>query len=286
MKRRSWSKSFVRAVPLPFLGGRLFSLVLLLLALLSFLISGIMPGSVQILRTNVTEAFVPVLMAVNKPIQDAVLFVRGVSGLATLQAENTKLIQENMRLREWYQAALILEDENKALRDLVKLKVAGKNSYISAQILADSAGGFVKSLMVSAGKADGARLSQAVISGDGVVGRVIEAGKHFSRVLLVTDISSRVPVRLEEGSYHAILAGKNEAQPSLDHLPPGAEVKVGSRVVTSGYGGLFPVGIPVGRIVRAKDGTYNVELFTDFDRMTHVRLVERSPDISVHSTTR
>lgn len=283
MKRRSWSKSLSRISPIPLAGGGFVSFIFVIAAVGTLIFSAVDPQRVSIVRTSVADAVVPVLGAVTKPFQSAILFVRDISGLSELQAENARLSQENLRLREWYQTALLLEAENKSLRELLHVRIDPENRFITAQVLADSGNTFVKSLLVAAGNEDGAQKGQAVISGEGVIGRIVESGNKVSRVLLLTDINSRVPVLVEDSSQHAILAGQNDINPALVHLPSGSEIKNGARIITSGYGGIFPHGLPVGRVVIGEDGVYRVQLFADFDRLVHVRIVDRNEDPNLHS---
>jgi rod shape-determining protein MreC len=282
LKRRRWSKSLVRIVPLPWIGGHVGSLVFILIAFASLMISVLSPQSVGGLRSGAADMAAPVLETLSRPVQEAAVFVRNVSGITQLQAENIRLEQENLRLREWYQTALVLEAENKSLRDLLNVRIDPQNSYITARVLADSGNTFVKSLLVSAGSADGVKKGQAVLSGDGVVGRVIEVGQDTARVLLLTDMNSRVPVLVENSRQHAILAGENERAPVLMHLPPDSVVDENARIITSGQGGIFPHGLPVGRVVLDKNRVPQVELFADFDRMIHVRIVDRPEDPNLH----
>ena len=285
LKRRKWSKSFARTAPLSLVGGPAGSLALIFIALLAFVISSVNPPSVSGIRTTITDSFAPVLKVVSQPLQDAAVFVRNISGLAELQAENLRLEKENIRLREWYQTALVTEAENKSLRELLNVRIDPQNRYITARILSDSGHTFVKSLLVEANAADGVKKGQAVVSGDGVVGRVVEAGTKVSRVLLLTDLNSRVPVLIENTRQHAILAGQNEQRPVLVHLPPDSQVVDGARIITSGQGGIFPQGLPVGRVVLDDKSIPHVELFADFDRMIHVRIVDRPEDPNLRPGT-
>lgn len=283
MKRRLWSKSFVRMTPLPWMGGYAGSLVFILIAFVFLAVSVFNPQGIGTLRAGVSDIFSPVLSFVSKPAQDAAVFVRNVTGLAEMQAENIRLQKENMRLREWYQTALVLEAENQSLRDLLNVKIDPQSRYITARILADSGNTFVKSLLVAAGKKDGVEKGQAVVSGNGVIGRIVDAGQKTSRVLLITDINSRVPVLVENSRQHAILAGANNNSPVLVHLPPDSDVEEGARIITSGHGGVFPSGLPVGRVVRGEDGGVHIELYADFDRMIHVRVIDRPEDPNLRS---
>ena len=92
------------------------------------------------------------------------------------------------------------------------------------------------------------------MTGDGLVGRVAELGDHAARILLLTDLNSRVPVVIEETRERAILSGDNTERPALAYLPPDARVSSGQRVVTSGSGGVLPAGLPIGTVTVGRDG--------------------------------
>ncbi|HHK73671.1 MAG TPA: rod shape-determining protein MreC [Rhizobiales bacterium] len=241
------------------------------------MLSAFQPAALGGVRAGVSDLFAPVLAMIAKPVQQASDFVRDVSGLAELQAENAHLQQENVRLREWYQAALLLEAENKSLHDLLNVKIEPQHSYVTGRIIADSGNAYVKSLLVVAGRRDGVQKSQAVISGDGLVGRVVEAGQKASRVLLITDMNSRVPILVEGSSQHAILAGTNGAMPVLQHMQQDSDIQDGARIITSGHGGLFPPGLPVGRVMD-EGGIKFVKLYADVNKMVHVRIINKSTD--------
>ena len=278
LKRRKWSKTFARTAPLSLVGGAFGPIALVFLAFITLIISSLNPQGVTGLRMTAADMVAPLLGMISMPVQDAAAFVRNVSGIAELQVENLRLEKENAKLREWYQAAMVMEAENKSLRELLNVKLDPQNNYITARILADPGHTFAKSLLVSAGSNDGVRKGLAVVSGDGVVGRVVETGNEVARVLLVTDMNSRVPVLVENSRQHAVLAGQNDSKPTLVHLPVDSKVEEGARIITSGYGGVFPQGLPVGRVVFDANKTPQVELFADFDRMVHVRVINRPED--------
>ena len=231
---------------------------------------------------SAADTMAPVLNVVSAPMQRAAVFVRDVSGLAAIQAENARLAEENIKLREWYQAALLLEAENKSLRELMNVKIEPQHTYITARVLSDSNSHFAKSLLVSAGTLDGVKKGQAVVAGDGLIGRVVEAGEKTSRVLLITDINSRVPVLIQDSRQHAIFAGQNAKTGQLVHMPEESKVKQGVRVVTSGVGGIFPMGLPVGVVTETGEQTI-IEPFADFNRLMHVRIVNLPDDPNLRS---
>jgi rod shape-determining protein MreC len=147
-------------------------------------------------------------------------------------------------------------------------------SFVSAKVIANSGGSFIRSVLVNAGRADNVARGQAAITGEGLVGRIAEVGERASRVLLITDLNSRIPVTIEGSRERAVLAGDNSEQPRLIYLPARPPVKVGDRIVTSGHGGVFPPGLPVGVIASTADGVARVEPFVELSRLDFVRVVD------------
>ncbi len=177
---------------------------------------------------------------------------------------------------QWQNAVANLQTENRELRGLLHFKTEPSLAYISARVIADTGGPFVRGLIITAGKLDGVREGMAAMTGDGLIGRVIEVGDWSSRVLLITDLNSRIPVTIAGSGDRAILAGDNSNQPKLLYLPQDAVLSAGARVVTSGHGGVFPPGLPVGVVTEAGRGVYNVVPAADLGRVNDVRLVDFS----------
>ncbi len=265
----------VHRLPLPWEGSSFLSLILIVVSIVLMGISAFRPQLFEGLRTNVSDIFSPVLSAVSMPFQQINLFLHDVTNLAQLQADNLRLEQENTRLRQWYQTALLLDSENKSLRELLNLEIDQSYSHISGRILSDSGNTYVKSVLVSIGKVNGVVKGAAVVAGEGLIGRIVEVGENSSRILLINDVNSRVPVVVEDTGQHAIMAGYNERNPRLIHLPDGSEISEGARIITSGYGGVYPHGIPVGRVIIGSNGDIRVVLFADFNRLQIVRILKK-----------
>lgn len=242
------------------------------------LFSALKPEGLAPMRSFLADAAQPILSGVSYPFQQASGFLRDVTGLAQLQADNARLAQENERLRAWYHTALLLESENKSLRDLLNVKIDPKYTHISARVISDAGSTFVKSLLVAAGQKDGVDKGQAVLSGEGVIGRIIEAGESSSRILLVTDINSRVPVVVENSQQNAIMTGTNGLRPQLIHLPQDSDIPEGARIVTSAYGGAYPQGLPVGMVVKGENGVREVALFANIPTAQIVRVIKMPED--------
>jgi len=227
-------------------------------------------------RTLLIDLIAPVMDAASRPIASAKQAANTVQELVALQQENARLADENKTLLEWQSIGRELQSQNAALRDLLKFTPDPRASYIAAPVIADTSSSYVRSLIVLAGQNDGVVKGQAAITGAGLVGRVLEVGRRASRVLLLTDISARVPVIIERTRDQAVLAGNNSDNPELQYLPRDVDIKVGDRIVSSGVGGNFPAGLPVGEVVRVGEGHILVQLYAQLDRMEYLRLVDYS----------
>lgn len=226
------------------------------------------------LQQRIFDVAAPVLDLTAKPLAAMQDGFSRVGSLFTVNEDNEALRAENEKLKEWYQAALMLQSENKALRDLLNVERDDAKNFITTRVIADGSNTYAKSLVVEGGRDAGVIKGQGVMSREGLIGRVIESGSRTARILLLQDINSRIPVLVEGSNDRAILAGTNGAQPMLDHLDEGNDIAEGQRVITSGLGGLFPYGIPVGVTKKNEDGTISVQLFAAPERSQHVQIVD------------
>lgn len=274
MKSKIKSKTLSMRFPEIFISGQVTSLFLIVVSFLLLFITLIRPDAATNLRVYTTDITAPVLSFVGEPFQNMAEAIGSISGIAALRAENAKLKADNIRLKEWYQTALMLQAENKSLQDLLSLKADISASYISARVISDFKNAFVKTILINAGLDEGVKENQAVLSGEGMIGRVIEVGNNASRVLLLTDINSRIPVLVENSNQKAILTGKNSDLLFFKHIPRDSSLPDGARIVTSGDGGIFPPGLPVGRVVKDNQGIALVRPFSDMNRITYVRIMD------------
>lgn len=262
------------AVPLKGLVQRFTFLSLVLAAFGLMLLGKADTLMEQRFRTVASDVIAPVLDALSRPVD----FVDGVVGhirdLAALRSENVRLRQEVERLNAWHSVARKLEAENTSLRELNSLNAIPRHGFISARVIGDGGGPFVRSVLLNAGTGEGVAKGQPAVNGDGLVGRVMESGRRSSRLLLVTDLNSRIPVVIEETRLHAILAGDNSNQPQLVFLPDKGKVPVGARIVTSGYGNALPPGLPIGVVVSVRGRSARIRTFVKWSRLEYVRLID------------
>ena len=251
-----------------------FALALLVAAALALMIlSRADNGAVERLRLGVTDAAAPILVAFSQPVAAVRRGVESVNQWTYLYRDNQRLREENERLRQWQVSARELERENAAYRALLSARNEPRVSSIATRVIADSGAPFVRTVLFASGTRDGVQNGQALVTGEGLVGRVVAAGRRASRALLLTDFNSRVPVVVESSRHRGVLTGDNTAHPKLGFLPANARVAIGQRIVTSGDGGLFPPGIPVGVIAAIGDGGVRVQPLVDWDRLEYVRVL-------------
>lgn len=233
---------------------------------------------VERLRTATMDMAAPVLTAVSAPFTAMVDNLDSVTSLRDLKAQNIRLEAENAKLQTWYESALKMQAENQSLRELLNVKADPTLVFVTARVISDAGGSFVKSVLLPVGARDKVQKGNAVMSGHGLVGRVMEVGQSSSRVLLVTDLNSHIPVVLQGTRTKAILAGKNQDLMKLERLPPDSGMAVGTRVVTSGDGGQLPADLPIGTIVAVRDDGVWVKPLSDIDKLTYVQVVNADVD--------
>ncbi len=238
------------------------------------------PAFLERLRTTVSDTVTPILEALSKPAEAVREAGDDIKTASTLKKEVESLRAELSQLRTWRTRAQTLDAENRELRRLLQAGPPIEARFIGARIIGDSGSAFVRSMLINAGAERGVQKGFAVISAAGLIGRVVETGTHSSRVLLITDLNSRVPVRIESSRDRGILAGNNSDLVRLIFLPVTSTVRTGDRIVTSGHGGVFPPGLPVGEVSEVKRtdeghlGTIRVRPFVNWNQIEHVRVVD------------
>ena len=273
MARRTRGSLIRVAVPIKALTHRFGLFLLLLSAMALMIVSRVDPDTAVDLRNGVVDTTEPILDALSRPVESGNRIVAEIDSMLTLREENAELRLAIDRLKRWELVARRMEAENAALRGLLNLRVKSKPSFVTARVIGDSGSAYVRTLLANVGAVDGIVQGQAAITGEGMVGRVVEVGRRASRVLLVTDLNSRIPVVIESTRQRAVLTGDNTDTARLAFLPRDAQVTVGARVITSGHGGVLMPGLPVGVVSSITDGVVRVQPLADLGRIEYVRLV-------------
>lgn len=232
------------------------------------------PEVAESARGAAADVIAPILDLLSRPSASAAQAIDSVRELGRLREENAQLRQQQARLLQWQTVAHRLDHENQELRKLLNLTPDPKARFVTARVVGGSGGAFVRSILVAAGSKDGVRKNQVAITGEGLIGRVSEVGERASRVLLLTDVNSNIPVFVERTRERAIAHGDSSNSMVLKYVPGDLAATVGDRIVTSGHGGVFPPGLPLGVITVVQGGMVAVQPFVDWEQVEYVRLVD------------
>lgn len=261
--------------------GRLFLLVFLALSILIITLDfrGGSGGPLERAK-DVTAAIVaPIqrgLNAVTRPIGN---FFSSIGDLANLREENERLEAELDSLQTDVSEARNLTAENDELRRMLDLEESWASmDRVAAQVIADAPGNFQWSVVIDKGSNDGIRKDMAVITPEGLVGKILTVDAHQSTVLLIVDPNLGVGSTTEERRLTGITFGRGEGVDlSLQYVSKEENVGVGDRVMTSNYNGrVFPPGIPIGYVShvggdqRASDFEIDVNPYVDFGKLNFV----------------
>ncbi len=220
-------------------------------------------------------------------VHGMVLWVRGVGEqylfLTRVKRENQELKreisalrEENNRLREWILA-------EKRMERLSAYQAQYSSTAIVAQVIARDPSNWFKTILVNKGEDDGVTKDMAVITADGVVGRVMEVSPKVAKVLQITDPNSALDVLVQRSRCQGIMEGRIEDLCILKYVQKSDDIQVGDAVVTSGMGGIFPKGLLTGTVTkvdRKRAGIFQyieVKPSVDFSRLEEVLIVGEEP---------
>lgn len=251
--------------------------VTVVLALAVFLLWRIDNPRVERFRSAVIDRVVPNMDWALTPATTFIRMVSDFQSYANLYNQNQELRQELQRLKGWRETALQLEQKNAKLLDLNNVRISSELTFITGVVLTDSGSPFRQSVLLNVGRRDGVVDGWAVMDGLGLVGRISGVGETTSRVILLTDSNSRVPVTLQASGQRAILAGTDTPYPVLEFVETPENVHAGDRVVSSGDGGVFPQGLLAGQVVLARDGRLIVQLAADYRRLEFLAVLRATP---------
>lgn len=188
-----------------------------------------------------------------------------------LYNKNIKLKEENAQLQEQIYDPGFLIFENKQLRQLLDEQVTSSANFVSARVILDKQSPYLNSFIINSGSNKEIKNSMAALDGKNFIGRIVDVNFFSSRVLLVTDLNSKIPVLVEPSGHHAILSGHGTNEPTLEYLPENHKVQSGNKVYTSGKEGIFSPGIPIGEVMMGTEKIF-VSLFSDISQIMFVNI--------------
>ncbi|NIY97834.1 rod shape-determining protein MreC [Salipiger sp. HF18] len=252
---------------------RLLLAVLVLCLFGLFLFWRIDSPRVERFRAQVIDAVLPGFDWAMAPVTGTVNILRDFQSYQRIHEQNQELRRELRQMTAWKEAALQLEQENARLRDLNNVRLDPRLTYITGVVLADSGSPFRQSVLINVGSRDGIVDGWATMDGIGLVGRVSGVGANTSRVILLTDTTSRIPAVIQPSGQRALVTGDNSAAPPIDFLEDPDQVRPGDRIVTSGDGEVFPPGLLIGQVAEDPGGRLRVRLAADYERLEFLRVL-------------
>ena len=163
-----------------------------------------------------------------------------------------------------------LEIENKRLKKILEDITYSSNATI-AKVLIDKQSPFLRSIIINKGTKNGLKKGMAVLSDEYLVGKIVEVNYTTSRVLLLSDLNSRIPVSIEPGSIQSILSGDGDRSGTIQYVKSNISIEEGSIIYTSGTGGLLKPGIPIGKI-KNNENLLSVDFFSDFSQLRYIKI--------------
>jgi rod shape-determining protein MreC len=228
---------------------------------------------VEKFRALVIDTFVPSFEWMLRPMTSVVKLAKDYQSYEKLLEQNKELRRELQQMKSWKEAALQLEQENARLLDLNQLRVDSKLTHVSGIVVADSGSPFRQSVLLNIGSRDGIQDGWAAMDGLGLVGRISGVGSSTSRVILLTDNASQIPVIIQPSGQQAILMGDNSHAPPVEFIENVDLVRPGDRIVTSGGGGVLPAGLLIGTLALDPNNRLRARLAADYERLEFLKVL-------------
>lgn len=246
----------------------------LFLSIVLFISSMIETDSMNKARRFVGDVISPVVVGLGAPIvwtKDTIHWLDNVVRVFTI---NQELRAQNQTLKEWQSVAQVLSLENRRLKELLSGGDFNLPTLVTARVVGVTGGPYVRSVLINKGYDDGVRDGRPVVDENGIVGRAILIGDSSSRVLLINDLNSRVPIRVERTNQNAMVVGLNDNLMSLMFYPVDADIRVGDRLFSSGHGRAYPPDVLVGTVSHMESDSILVTPAADLDRLDFVRVLD------------
>ena len=247
-----------------------FSLFFLIILSIVFLILGRFNlSAINYIKVSINELVYRSSFIVSVPENYIKKTYINVQDHFTYYDEYLKLKKENIELKSSIENTSFITSENERLKKIIDDYIIVSDEII-AKVLIDKQSPFLRSMIINKGSKNNIKLGMAVLDGEFLVGKVVEVNFTTSRVLLLSDLNSKIPVTIEPEGYQSILSGTGKNNGIIQYSKEEIFLKEGSSVFTSGSGALFKSGIPIGKITNK----INVNYFSDFSQLKFVKVIE------------
>ena len=237
------------------------------------------PDNVVINRTSglVADFMSPFIKVISYPIYVVGTFICDVRNFREVNAKNQELRAEVSKLKEQLNYFKQIEVENQQLKRMNNFTTNGVNFLLSTRVLGSTGSGFTHSFLVDAGAKDGVKKYQGVLVDGYLVGQINSVGTNYSRMILVSDATSKIPVQVERTKTRAFLIGDNTDYPQLVYFENQEPVQIGDVVVTSGMGENLPAGLPIGIIGSiSEDNGIIIQPFINKSNIDYIKVIKTS----------
>ena len=247
----------------------LFALIILSLILIFF--ETVESKPLNFVRSFIKDTIYRGSLIVSSPARSLTDFSAFVKGHVNLYDNYNQLREENYKLKNTISNSDFLKLENNQLRKLIDEQISSPSNLVSARVLLDKTSPYLNSFIINVGNNKNIKNGMAVLDGENFIGRIVDVNFFSSRVLLISDLNSKIPIIVEPSGSHAILSGHGLEMPTLEYLPENYKLQDGDKIYTSGKEGIFSPGIPIGE-VKIKDESVKVILFSDLNQTTFVNI--------------
>jgi rod shape-determining protein MreC len=237
--------------------------IVIALAIVLVLLGKAQSGLLDKARAHVTDMMAPMLVKVRAPVAGFDRWIGSIGEIFSVYEQNLKLKDENARLRQWRNVAIVLQGRVGRYQALLHAVPDPQMNRVLARVIGRASRPFLQTMILDAGRENHALPGQAVVDARGMIGRIYLTGQRTSWVILLTDLNSRIPVTIAPGNIQAIMTGDNTAYPTLDMVSHTVALHVGDQVTSSGDGGLLPAGLPIGTVMSDGAGGFRVALLAD-----------------------
>ena len=224
--------------------------------------------------SNLTATvFSPIIQFMQLPAQILYAGYEKVRDISNVYKQNVQLKNENLDMLMLKNQVRTLEIENNLLAELLNYQTPPEAQYISARVVAEEGDGFSHSLIAYIGNNNNIKQGQAVLGQESLIGRIENVMGSYARIILLTDINSKIPVIVERSRVRAILSGDNTLSPKLLFTTRDADIMEGDLVSTSGVAGVLPAGLSIGYIRHIEKDNISVKPLTDIESLEYVKIV-------------
>ena len=249
-----------------------FSLfVLVILSVILIFVETIETRPLNKVRSFVKDVVYRGATIVSFPLKSVNNFTDFLENHLNLYSNYNELIKENNELKNNISKSDFLELENSQLRKLVDEQIESSSNLVSARIMIDKQSPYLNSFVINIGSNKSIKNGMAVLDGKNFIGRIVDVNFFSSRVLLVSDLNSKIPILSEPSGSHAILSGHGTNELTLEYLSENHGIQDGDKIYTSGKEGIFTPGIVVGK-AKIEKNKIKVLLFADLDQITFVNI--------------